>query len=66
MENFTLNVIDKFGGVIALVDLYYMYNRARGIDLISPEDLIISCEKVNQLKEGRFILRTFTSGVKVI
>ena len=59
-------MIDKFGGVIALVDLYYMYNRARGIDLISPEDLIISCEKVNQLKEGRFILRTFTSGVKVI
>ena len=36
-------MLDKFGGVLALVDLYCMYNRARGTDLISPDDLILAC-----------------------
>jgi ESCRT-II complex subunit VPS36 len=40
VERFTFNVLEKFGGVLALVDLYCMYNRARGTDLISPEDLL--------------------------
>ena len=47
MEKFASDVIDKFGGVLALVDLYCLYNRARGTDLISPDDLLISCEKLN-------------------
>ncbi len=47
LEKFLDTVIDKFGGVIGLVDLYCMYNRARGTDLISPEDLKISCAKLN-------------------
>jgi hypothetical protein len=42
-----------------------MYNRARGTDLISPEDLIIACEKMNQMSD-RVMLRTFPSGVKVL
>jgi ESCRT-II complex subunit VPS36 len=49
VEKFSYNVLDKFGGVLALVDLYCMYNRARGTALISPEDLLIACEKMNQL-----------------
>ena len=47
VEKFACNVLDKFGGVLALVDLYCMYNRARGTDLISPEDLMIASEKIN-------------------
>ena len=65
VENFTFSVLDKFGGVLALVDLYCMYNRARGTDLISPEDLLIACEKMNQSSD-KIVLRTFHSGVKVI
>lgn len=50
-----------------MVDLYCMYNRARGTDLISPEDLLIACEKLNQMTESKIIMRTFAkSGVKVI
>ena len=49
VEKFAFNVLDKFGGVLALVDLYCMYNRARGTTLISPEDLIIACEKINSI-----------------
>lgn len=47
IEKFIVSVLDKFGGVISMVDIYCMYNRARGTDLISPEDLIIACEKMN-------------------
>ena len=43
IEKFLLGILDKFGGVLALVDIYCMYNRARGTDLISPEDLLIVC-----------------------
>jgi ESCRT-II complex subunit VPS36 len=49
IEKFAFNILDKFGGVLALVDLYCMYNRARGTALISPEDLIIACEKINSI-----------------
>lgn len=65
IEKFSANVLDKFGGVLALVDIYCMYNRARGTDLISPEDLLIACEKLNYISE-KVILRSFTSGVKVL
>ena len=43
IEKFLDKVIDNFGGVIGLVDLYCLYNRARGLDLISPDDLQIAC-----------------------
>lgn len=47
IEKFMNNVINEFGGVLALVDVYCLYNRARGTDLISPDDLLIACEKLN-------------------
>ena len=43
IESFLATIIDKFGGVVGLIDLYCMYNRARGTDLISPDDLSIAC-----------------------
>jgi ESCRT-II complex subunit VPS36 len=48
IEKFLTSVIEKFGGVIGLIDLYCMYNRWRGTDLISPEDLNLACAKLNQ------------------
>ncbi len=66
VEKFTSSVLSNFGGVLALVDLYCMYNRARGTDLISPEDLLLACEKLNHIPESKIILRTFQSGVKVV
>ena len=53
-----MSVLEKVGGVLALVDLYCMYNRARGTDLISPEDLLIACEKMNQTS-GSVMLKTY-------
>lgn len=65
IEKFLETVIDKFGGVIGLVDLYCMYNRARGTDLISPEDLNIACIKLNQTST-KFMLKAYSSGVQTI
>lgn len=65
VEKFLGTIIDKFGGVVGLIDLYCMYNRARGTDLISPDDLMIACKKLNETST-RFMLKTYPSGVVTI
>lgn len=65
IEKFLGAIIDKFGGVIGLIDLYCMYNRARGTDLISPEDLNIACRRLN-ISSKRFFVKEYTSGVTTI
>lgn len=62
MELFLDSVIEKFGGVIGLVDLYCMYNRARGTDLVSPEDLTLACSKLNATS-SKFMVKNYASGV---
>ena len=65
LAKFLDTVIDQAGGVIGLVDLYCMYNRARGTDMISPEDLHIAAVKLN-LSGGKFMLKQYASGLKTI
>ncbi|KAL1843077.1 hypothetical protein VTJ49DRAFT_3212 [Mycothermus thermophilus] len=59
-------VLRKAGGIISLVDLWAMFNRARGgVELVSPADF----EKAANLWEKLNLpvrLRTFKSGVKVV
>lgn len=59
-------VLKKAGGIITLVDLWAMFNRARGgVELVSPMDF----EKAAQLWENLKLpvrLRTFRSGVMVV
>lgn len=58
-------VLKKSGGIITLVDLWAVFNRARGgVELVSPMDF----EKAARLWEGLKLpvrLRTFRSGVMV-
>lgn len=65
IEKFLLTIIEKFGGVIGTIDLYCMYNRARGTDLISPEDLHVACTKLNSNSQ-KFMLKEYPSGVRTI
>lgn len=65
VEKFLGTIMDKFGGVVGLVDLYCMYNRARGTDLISPDDLKIACQKINE-SSAKFMLKKYPSGVYTI
>lgn len=43
LADFVKMPLDKAGGMIALVDVYCLFNRARGTELISPEDLLQAC-----------------------
>jgi ESCRT-II complex subunit VPS36 len=62
----TRGVLRKAGGIISLVDLWAMFNRARGgVELVSPQDF----EKAVRLWEKLKLpvrLRTFKSGVMVV
>lgn len=59
-------VLKRAGGIISLVDLWAMFNRARGgVELVSPADF----EKAAKFWEKLGLpirLRTFKSGVKVV
>ena len=65
VERFLSTIIDNFGGVVGLVDLYCMYNRARGTDLISPDDLEIACRRIDQSSQN-FMIKKYPSGVVTI
>lgn len=52
-------------GIITLTDLYAIFNRARGMNLISPNDLVQACSLFERLKLP-FKLKKFESGVVAV
>jgi ESCRT-II complex subunit VPS36 len=52
-------------GVMTLPDVYCLYNRARGTELISPDDLFRACSLFESLQLP-VALRSFDSGVVVV
>jgi ESCRT-II complex subunit VPS36 len=62
--------LPAMGGVISLTDVYCLWNRARGTNLISPEDLRHACELLREddgeLHNLGIVQRTFDSGVVVL
>ncbi|XP_039279876.1 vacuolar protein-sorting-associated protein 36 isoform X3 [Nilaparvata lugens] len=57
--------IREVGGIMSLTDVYCRVNRARGLELLSPEDLLAACQLLDHLKLP-LRLREFESGVKVL
>ncbi|XP_039279874.1 vacuolar protein-sorting-associated protein 36 isoform X2 [Nilaparvata lugens] len=57
--------IIEVGGIMSLTDVYCRVNRARGLELLSPEDLLAACQLLDHLKLP-LRLREFESGVKVL
>jgi len=57
--------LEKSGGMIALPDLYCIFNRVRGTELISPDDLYRACVLFDELNLP-VRLRRFESGVLVV
>lgn len=57
--------IREVGGMMALTDVYCRVNRARGLELLSPEDLLNASRQLAPLGLP-VILRTFDSGVMVL
>ncbi|KAI9335104.1 EAP30/Vps36 family-domain-containing protein, partial [Obelidium mucronatum] len=65
LTDFLNKVIKRYGGMIALTDLYCIFNRARGVALISPQDLQKSAALFESLGLP-YRLRKFDSGLLVI
>ncbi|CAD6229358.1 unnamed protein product [Miscanthus lutarioriparius] len=65
LADFVRIPLEKAGGMMALVDVYCLFNRARGTELISPEDLLQACSLWEKV-DVPVMLRKFDSGVKVI
>lgn len=57
-----LDPITETGGMMSLADVYCRVNRARGLELLSPEDLLFACQAL----DGPIKLRTFPSGAMVL
>ncbi|KAJ6983702.1 LOW QUALITY PROTEIN: vacuolar protein sorting-associated protein 36-like [Populus alba x Populus x berolinensis] len=65
LADFVRIPLEKAGGMINLIDIYCLFNRARGTELISPEDLLQACSLWEKF-DVPVMLRKFDSGVKVI
>lgn len=65
IAHFLREPLRQFGDMLLLTDIYCMYNRARGTDLVSPDDLLAACRLFEPLRL-RMRLRTFPSGVMVV
>ncbi|RUP43966.1 integrated structural and functional model of the Escrt-Ii complex, partial [Jimgerdemannia flammicorona] len=65
LAEFLHNILDREGGMMSLSDVYCIFNRARGVALISPEDLYKACSLFEQLNLP-MRLRHFDSGLLVV
>ncbi|XP_070169585.1 vacuolar protein-sorting-associated protein 36 isoform X3 [Polyergus mexicanus] len=57
--------IKEIGGMMTLTDVYCRVNRARGLELLSPEDLLHASRRLAPLGLP-IVLRSFDSGVMVL
>ncbi|XP_063987493.1 vacuolar protein-sorting-associated protein 36 isoform X1 [Diachasmimorpha longicaudata] len=57
--------LKEVGGMMTLTDVYCRVNRARGLELLSPEDLLNACRQLAPLSLP-VVLRVFDSGVMVL
>jgi ESCRT-II complex subunit VPS36 len=55
----------RHGGIMTLSDIYCMFNRARGVELVSPDDLYRAAQLQKALQLG-FHLRKFDGGLLVL
>ncbi len=65
LADFLAQKLQQVGGIMTLTDVYCLYNRARGTNLISPEDLLQATSLMGSLHLG-MSQREFPSGVKVV
>lgn len=68
LADFLLPKLPSMGGIITLTDVFCLFNRARGSNLISPEDLLMAANILNDdLSELGISQKTFDgSGIVVL
>lgn len=65
LADFLVPQLRKAGGIVTLADVFCLFNRARGTELISPDDLL---QAVNLFPAAGapMHLRAFPTGVLVV
>ena len=63
--DFLQSHIEEMGGMMALTDVFCRINRARGLELLSPEDILNACQIMESM-ELPLKLFEFSSGVRVL
>lgn len=58
-------VLPKKGGVMSLIDVYLYYNRMRGSDLVTTDDLLKAARELNNINSV-LEMRELPDGLKVI
>lgn len=66
LATFLPPLLQRHGGMITLPEVFCIYNRARGADLVSPEDLLLAAQKLKAIDGAKLSLVTFPTGVIVI
>lgn len=59
------NRLSRMGGMMTLTDSYGIFNRARGTELVSPDDFLQSARMLEKLGVG-ISLKDFPSGVSML
>jgi ESCRT-II complex subunit VPS36 len=49
LSDFIVPILKSKGGSLSMMDVYCLFNRARGIELISPQDLKEACKLTRSL-----------------
>lgn len=65
LADFVRPHLERAGGMINMIDIYCLFNRARGTELISPDDLLQACSLWEKF-DVSVMLRRFDSGVMVL
>ncbi|KAJ3019088.1 Vacuolar protein-sorting-associated protein 36 [Thoreauomyces humboldtii] len=65
LAEFLERILARHGGMMALTDLYCLFNRARGVALVSPADLRTCCNLFPELRLP-YRVRQFESGLLVV
>ncbi|MBW0526472.1 hypothetical protein O181_066187 [Austropuccinia psidii MF-1] len=53
-------------GIRSLDEVWCMWNRARGVSLVSPADMLTACQYLAEYTNPQIRLRTFSSGLRVL
>ncbi|KAJ0403402.1 hypothetical protein P43SY_003973 [Pythium insidiosum] len=65
LAEFLDQVMGRHAGIMTLSDIYCMFNRARGVELVSPDDLYHAAAQQKRLRLG-YHLRKFNGGLLVL
>jgi ESCRT-II complex subunit VPS36 len=49
LADFLTGPLSRAGGVLLLPDVYCLFNRARGTELVSPDDLVQACQAFQEV-----------------